>query len=54
MQELVEAGLVKHIGVSNLSGALLHDVLTYAKIRPAVNQVIYAEIAIRPLDCLSD
>ena len=38
MQELVDAGLVKHIGVSNLSGALLHDVLTYARILPAVNQ----------------
>ena len=39
LEELVDAGLVKAIGVSNLTAGLLHDVLTYARIKPAVNQV---------------
>jgi diketogulonate reductase-like aldo/keto reductase len=39
MEKLVEEGLVKNIGVSNLSVKKLSDVLKYAKIRPAVNQV---------------
>lgn len=39
MEELVDAGLVRHIGVSNFSSALLMDVLRYARIRPAVNQI---------------
>ncbi len=38
MEELVDAGLGRAIGVSNFSGALLYDLLTYARIRPAVNQ----------------
>ena len=43
MEELVDAGLVKHIGVSNLTAAMIHDVLTYARIQPAVNQVFQVE-----------
>jgi D-xylose reductase len=39
MEELVAAGLVKNIGVSNFGTSLLRDLLTYAKIRPAVLQV---------------
>eukprot|EP01101_Sappina_pedata_P011388 TRINITY_DN7664_c0_g1_i1.p1 TRINITY_DN7664_c0_g1~~TRINITY_DN7664_c0_g1_i1.p1 ORF type:complete len:322 (+),score=153.32 TRINITY_DN7664_c0_g1_i1:30-995(+) len=39
MEALVEEGLVKAIGVSNFASALIHDLLTYAKIKPAVNQV---------------
>lgn len=39
MEKLVEAGLVKAIGVANLSVAQLIDLLSYAKIRPAMNQV---------------
>jgi diketogulonate reductase-like aldo/keto reductase len=39
MQELQEKGLSKAIGVSNLSCHGLQDVLSYAKIPPAVNQV---------------
>lgn len=39
MEELVTAGLVKHIGVSNFNVALIRDVLAYAKIKPAVLQV---------------
>lgn len=38
MEGLVEEGLVKHIGVSNFSIKKIKDVLSYAKIKPAVNQ----------------
>ena len=39
MQELVSAGLVKAIGVANFSAPMIIDLLTYAKITPAVNQI---------------
>jgi len=39
MEELVHTGKVRAIGVCNFPGALIHDLLTYAKVRPAVNQV---------------
>eukprot|EP01132_Coremiostelium_polycephalum_P004731 gene4731-5906_t len=39
MEALVEAGLVKSIGVSNFNVQSLLDVLSYAKIKPVVNQV---------------
>ncbi len=39
MEELVHAGLVKHIGVCNFNCALLRDLLSYARIRPEVLQV---------------
>lgn len=39
MEKLVEDGLVKRIGVCNLGTAMLRDVCSYARIRPAVNQV---------------
>jgi diketogulonate reductase-like aldo/keto reductase len=39
MEQLVKNGLVKSIGVANFSGPMLVDLLTYAKIRPAMNQV---------------
>lgn len=39
MEELVDAGLAKAIGVSNFPAILIHDLLTYARIKPAVNQV---------------
>jgi diketogulonate reductase-like aldo/keto reductase len=39
MEELVDAGLVKSIGVSNYSYPLLLDLLSYARIKPVVNQV---------------
>lgn len=39
MEDLVEKGLVKHIGVSNFPVILLNDLLSYAKIKPAVDQV---------------
>lgn len=39
MEDLVKAGLVRHIGVSNMGTALLRDLLSYAAIRPSVLQV---------------
>ncbi|KAI9851466.1 MAG: NAD(P)H-dependent D-xylose reductase (XR) [Vezdaea acicularis] len=39
MESLVPAGLARSIGVSNFAGALLMDLLRYAKIRPATLQI---------------
>jgi len=39
MEALVGAGLAKSIGISNYNGALLLDLLTYAKIVPQVLQI---------------
>lgn len=39
MEELVDAGLVRRIGVSNCSAAKLAALLPHCRIRPAVNQV---------------
>ena len=39
MEKLVDEGLVKHIGVANFPVMLLHDLLSYARIKPVVNQV---------------
>ncbi len=39
MEALVTDGLVKHIGICNFGTSLLRDLLSYAKIRPAVLQV---------------
>merc|ERR1711879_126655 len=39
MEELVDEGLVRSIGVSNFNVQLLYDLLTYARHRPVVNQV---------------
>lgn len=38
MEDLVDKGLVRDIGVSNFPVSLLHELLTSAKIKPAVNQ----------------
>jgi D-xylose reductase len=39
MEQLVTAGLVRHIGVCNYGTAMLRDLLNYATIRPTVLQV---------------
>jgi D-xylose reductase len=39
MEDLVDAGLVRHIGVCNYGTSLLRDLLSSARIRPAVLQV---------------
>jgi len=39
MEELVAAGLVRNVGVCNIGTSLLRDLLSYARIRPAVLQV---------------
>ena len=39
MQELVKLGLVKSIGVANFTGPMIVDLLSYAQILPAVNQI---------------
>lgn len=39
MEELVQSGLVKHLGVCNYNTALLHDLMAYARIKPALLQI---------------
>lgn len=39
MEELAQKGLAKSIGVANFTTMMLADLLTYAKIKPAVNQI---------------
>ena len=39
MEKAVHQGLIKHIGISNYTGALILDCLAYAKIHPSVLQV---------------
>ncbi len=39
MERLVDAGLVKHVGISNFGVSLIRDLLSYARIRPSVLQV---------------
>ena len=41
MEELVEAGMVKNIGVSNFNCQGIRDLFTYAKIKPSVLQVSF-------------
>lgn len=39
MEELVDSGLVKNIGICNFTTGLMSDLLSYARIRPSVLQV---------------
>jgi D-xylose reductase len=39
MEQAVQQGLTRHIGVSNYTGALVLDLLSYAKIQPSVLQI---------------
>lgn len=39
MEKLISTGLVKAVGVANFTGPMIIDLLTYAKIVPAINQI---------------
>ena len=39
MESLVDKGLVKSIGVANFTAAMITDLLSYAEIKPVMNQV---------------
>ena len=39
MENLVEKGLVKSIGVANFTAPMIVDLLTYAKVKPVMNQI---------------
>ncbi len=39
MEALVEKGLVKQIGVCNYNSALIHDLMAYSRIKPAMLQI---------------
>lgn len=39
MEALVDKGLVRRIGVCNYNSALLHDLMSYARIKPAMLQI---------------
>jgi len=39
LEEFVDQGLTKNIGISNVQGALLIDIMRYARIKPSVNQI---------------
>ena len=39
LERLVDAGLIKNIGVSNCTVPMLIDLWSYARIKPVVNQV---------------
>jgi len=39
MEELIDSGLTKRIGVSNIGTTMLREVIAYARIKPAVLQV---------------
>ncbi|MEO0463187.1 MAG: aldo/keto reductase [Pseudomonadota bacterium] len=39
MEALVDKGLVRHIGVCNYNSALIHDLMSYARIKPAMLQI---------------
>ena len=48
MEKLRDAGLARHIGVSNFGCSLLRDLLSYARIRPAVLQVELHPYLVQP------
>jgi len=48
LESLVGLNLVKSIGISNFQGALILDLLRYAKIRPAVLQIEHHPYLVQP------
>ncbi|EPQ57999.1 NADPH-dependent D-xylose reductase [Gloeophyllum trabeum ATCC 11539] len=39
LEELVDEGLIRHLGISNMSSVIVTDLLSYARIKPEVLQV---------------
>ena len=39
MEKAVDEGLTRHVGISNYTGALILDLLAYARIPPSVLQI---------------
>jgi diketogulonate reductase-like aldo/keto reductase len=39
MEKLIDAGLVKSIGVANFTAPMIQDLLSYARVKPAMNQI---------------
>ncbi len=39
MEKLVDAGMVRQIGVCNYNSALIHDLMSYATVKPAILQI---------------
>lgn len=48
MEKLVESGKVKSIGISNYNGALIQDLLRYAKIKPQLLQIEHHPYLVQP------
>lgn len=48
LEKLVDEGLAKSIGISNFQGALVIDLLRYARIRPAVLQIEHHPYLVQP------
>jgi len=48
MEELVDEGLVKNIGISNFQGSLILDLLRYCRIRPATLQIEHHPYLVQP------
>ena len=46
LEKLVERGLVRRIGLSNAGPAFVEHLFAHASVKPAVNQVEGAEIAL--------
>jgi D-xylose reductase len=56
MEELVEKGLARNIGVSNMVAQSVMDLMKYARIKPAVNQIECHPYLVQVLgpDCIDD
>lgn len=48
MEDVQKKGLAKSIGVSNYNGALLLDMFTYAKVKPATLQIEHHPYYVQP------
>jgi D-xylose reductase len=48
LEAAVEQGITKHIGISNYTGALIYDVLSYAKVHPSVLQIEHHPYLVQP------